>query len=305
MIPALFLFPRATPRRRLNSYPLFCGKLFLFFLCLSLGFPACKTESNKKAAGTAEDIQFYQEEIFIPLWDEEEAESMVPAGDEAPSLHVTLSLVGVSAEPGGKEESLDALLRDIFYRGMDLQDYAEEQIRLKTREYRDIRKEIRNQPDRILSGTLNWYYDEDFRVEMNSPRFLVISRSWADYTGGAHGNYGKNYFVFNRETARRVLLSDIIGEEFRQDLAEKINGELRKSRELGGDDSLRQSGFFVNQAEPTENFFLSPEGIGFHWDPYEIGPYSMGFVEVVVPYGEIGGILKPLGRSAAREAGSE
>jgi hypothetical protein len=96
-----------------------------------------------------------------------------------------------------------------------------------------------------------------------------------------------------------------MGEGFGQALTEKLNEELRKGRELGRNDSLRQDGFFVDQVEFTENFFLSSKGIGFHWDPYEIGPYAMGFVEVVVPYGKIGDILNSLGRSAAREAGIE
>ncbi|MDR1635757.1 MAG: RsiV family protein [Treponema sp.] len=286
--------------------PFFSGsKTLLLILCLSLSFPACRTESNKKTNGIGEDIQFYEEEISVPLWDEDELGAVVPAGTEAPHLDITLSLAGVSGKSGGKGEALEALFGDLFYRGMDLRDYAREQIRIKTSEYRDIKEEIRNQGDRIFSGTLNWYYEEKFAVEMSGPAFLVVSRSWADYTGGAHGNYGKNYFVLNRERAGRISLADLMDGQFGQVLTEKLNEELRKNRELGRDDSLRQNGFFVNQVEPTENFFLSPQGIGFHWDPYEIGPYAMGFVEVVVPYEKIGDILNPLGRSAAREAGTE
>jgi hypothetical protein len=277
------------------------GKKLLFF-CLAVSFFACRTESNKKTAGVAEDIQFYQEEISVPLWNKEEPEAVVPPGTEAPALRITLSLASVSGKSGGKGEALGPLFQDLFYQGMDPQDYAKEQIRNKTFEYRGIKEEIRGQPERIFSETLNWYYEEKFGVEMNGPRFLVVSRSWADYTGGAHGNYGKNYFVFDRETAGKISLSDLMGEGFGQVLTEKLNEELRESRELGRNDSLRQDGFFVDQVELTENFYLSSRGIGFHWDPYEIGPYAMGFVEVVVPYGKIGDILNSLGRSAVREA---
>jgi hypothetical protein len=270
-----------------------------------LVFFACQTESTKKTTRIAEDIQFYQEEISVPLWDEEDLEAMVPAGTEAPALRITLSLAGVSGKSGGKEETLEAFFQDLFYQGMDPEDYAKEQIRVKTLEYRNIREEIRGQPDRVFSETLNWYYEENFKVEMNGPRFLVVSRSWADYTGGAHGNYGKNYFVFDQETAGQISLPDLMEEGFGRVLTEKLNEELRKSRKLGGNDPLQQEGFFVNQVELTENFFLAPKGVGFHWDPYEIGPYSMGFVEAVVPYEKIGDILNSLGRSAAREAGIE
>lgn len=279
--------------------------LLLFFYCgLGLVFFACRTDSNKNTGGMAEGIQFYQEEISVPFWDEGELEAMVPAGTEAPALRITLNLAGVSEKPGGKkDETLESLFQDLFYQGMDPQDYAREQIRVKSFEYRNTREEIRDQPDRIFSASLNWYYDEKFEVEMSGPRFLVVSRSWADYTGGPHGNYGKNYFVFDRETAGLVSLPDLMEEGFGQKLTEKLNEELRKKLELGRGGSLRRNGFFVDQVELTQNFLLTSKGLGFHWDPYEIGPYSMGFVEVVIPYGKIGDILNPLGRSAAREAG--
>jgi hypothetical protein len=279
-------------------------KKVLFFFCLGLSFFACRTEPGKKTAGTAEDdIRFYRKETSIPLWNKDEAGSIVPAGAEAPSLRITLSLAEVSGKPDGKREDLKALFRNLFYEGMEAGAYAEKQIRLKTTGYHDVKEEIRSQPDRLLSATLNWYYEEKFEIEMSGPRFLVISRNWADYTGGAHGNYGKNYFVFDREESRQVSLTDLVGED-RGALTEKLNRELRKSRKLG-DGSLKEYGFLADQAEPAENFFLSPEGIGFHWDPYEIGPYAMGFVEVVVPYRDMEDMLSPLGRTAAREAGGE
>jgi hypothetical protein len=273
------------------------------FLCLVLGFLACHTEPDKKTAGTAGDVRFYQKEISVPLWSKDEAVTVVPAGAGDPSLHIILSLAEVSVKPEGTREDLKALFRNLFYEGMEAGDYAEKQILLKTAEYHDFKETIRSQPDLFFSETLNWYYEEKFEMEMDGPRFLVLSRNWAEYTGGAHGNYGKNYFVFDREKARRISLADIAGENQRM-LTEKLNRELRKSRELEGS-SLEEYGFFVSHVEPAENFFLSPEGIGFHWDPYEIGPYSMGFVEVIVPYGDIESILSPLGRMAAREAGGE
>ena len=40
-----------------------------------------------------------------------------------------------------------------------------------------------------------------------------------------------------------------------------------------------------------ETFFLTPEGLGFFWNPYEIGPYVMGVIEVVIPYEKLGDAL--------------
>ncbi|MDR0997876.1 MAG: DUF3298 and DUF4163 domain-containing protein [Treponema sp.] len=282
----------------------FVESTIFFFLCIAL-FLSCRTGSGKKTAQIEGDIQFYRQEIFVPLWNKDELKTAVPAGVKNPSLYITLSLPRVNGKATEKDKKLEAFFEDLFYQGMDPKDYAKEQIRVKTLEYRDIKEQIRDQDDRISSDTLNWYYEEKFEVEMSSPGFLVLSRNWADYTGGAHGNYGKKYFVLNRETAELISLTDIVKDEFREALEKKLNRELRKNWELEGGDSLEEYGFFTNQVELTENFFLTSKGLGFHWDPYEIAPYAMGFVEIVIPYGRIGDILNPLGHSLARELGAE
>jgi hypothetical protein len=271
-----------------------------FFFCFAL-FLSCRTESNKKTVQVTEGIEFYRQEIFVPLWNKDEVRTAVPAGTKAPSLHITLSLPKVS----GKAEDLEVLFRNLFYRGMDSEGYAGEQIRKKTLEYQGIKEDIRGQDGMILSDTLNWYYEEKFELETISPRFLIFSRNRAEYTGGAHGNYGKEYFVLNREKAELISLKDIIKEESRQALTEKLNKTLRQDWDLDESGSLEEHGFLVSRVELTENFFLTSQGLGFHWDPYEIGPYVMGSVEVTIPYGKIGDILNPLGHSLARELGTE
>jgi hypothetical protein len=268
-------------------------------------FFSCRTGSGEKTARIEGDIQFYRQEIFVPLWSKDELRTVVPAGTKNPSLYIALSLARIPGKTTEKDKKLEALFQDLFYQGMDPKDYAKEQIRVKTLEYQDIKEKIQEQDDEISSDTLNWYYEEKIEVEISSPRFLVLSRNWANYTGGAHGNYGKKYFVLNRETAELISLADVVKEESRQPLEKKLNRELWKNWEAEGGDSLQEYGFFTNQVELTENFFLTSKGLGFHWDPYEIAPYAMGFVEIVIPYGKIGDVLNSLGHDLARELGAE
>jgi hypothetical protein len=58
---------------------------------------------------------------------------------------------------------------------------------------------------------------------------------------------------------------------------------------------LTEQGFFENSVDKLEDFFLTPQGLGFQWDPYEIAPYTMGIIELVIPYDELTGMLTDLG----------
>ena len=55
--------------------------------------------------------------------------------------------------------------------------------------------------------------------------------------------------------------------------------------------------YFEDSVESLENFYLTPRGIGFHWDHYEIAPYSVGPIEIVIPYEDVGELLNSQGKS--------
>jgi hypothetical protein len=244
----------------------------------------------------------YSQELRIPLW-EDPPPGLNP--ERLPALTISLRLADLPRAPSGgtAAESLGHLFRDIFYRGLSPRDYAQELVRVQTIEYRDMGEEARNNPRIALSGTLNWSYEEQFEAETVTPRFVVIARNRANYTGGAHGNYDRSYFVFDRELGMRVFLSDLIREDALPALQELVNRELRAAKNLGPRDSLKKALFFVDSVELTENYFLSPQGLGFHWDPYEIAPYAEGYVEVQVPYGDLGALVRPEGQRLIRDLG--
>jgi hypothetical protein len=256
---------------------------------------------NRGAAEAAEttDPLWYSRNVEIPLW--EEAPPGLESG-KSPVLNIGLDLLDTEVLARGETEKvLERLFRDTFYRGLSVRDYTEDQIRVQTMEYRDMGEEARHNIWLINSATLNWEYQESFRIPVNGTRLLVVSRERSFYSGGAHPNYDRTYFVFDPEVGMRIGLSDVIRNDSLSALKEQINRELRRYKEIDPGDSLKRAMFFVDEAEPTENYFFSPRGLGFHWDPYEIASYAEGYVEVFLPYDGIWELLAPEGRRLARE----
>jgi hypothetical protein len=257
-----------------------------------------KVSPKNTQTGAASPLASFSQEIKIPLWE-------TPYRGNDPALTISLALIDLSGTAdSGEKAALQRLFQDTWYRGQSPQDYTRETVRVQSDEYRDMGEAARDNPSIAGSPTLNRSYEERFETEVNTPRLLVVSRTRSIYTGDAHPNHDKTYFVFDREVAMLVHLSDLIRTEARPMLKVLMNRYLRVAKKLGSNDSLRRADFFVDEAELTENFFLSPQGLGFHWDPYEIASYAEGFVEALIPYGEIKNFLSPEGLRLAQEFGT-
>ena len=63
-------------------------------------------------------------------------------------------------------------------------------------------------------------------------------------------------------------------------LTERIKAKLREQYGAADDEELAQRGFFPETIAPTENFEVTPEGIVFHYNPYDIACYAIGEVDV-------------------------
>ncbi|MDR1096174.1 MAG: RsiV family protein [Spirochaetaceae bacterium] len=136
-------------------------------------------------------------------------------------------------------------------------------------------------PD-MRAESLARHYNESITA-VDYEKYAVIKRVLDYYSGGAHGMTETFFSVFDRSAARFVTLADIADEARLTALREAVAGALRERFELRADEPLTAAGFFEGEFALTENFFLSEEGIGFHWNPYELAPYSFGAIEVVVP----------------------
>jgi hypothetical protein len=250
--------------------------------CKSAGTPAEGATRAGKGAGEFSPVVKMRSVFLYP--DEPET---------SPKLDIALSLLDSPGE--NRRFILDAL-----YDGLSLDEYAEKRLFGYDKMYGEMRFVMERIPD-MSTLPLNWYYNETFAYSAGNTKAAVISREWEYYTGGAHGMRNRDYYVFSLEDKRRLALSDLVREEARPALGDLVEAALRKQMEIPEWIPLSEQGFFEDTLEKMDDFFLDPQGLGFQWDPYEIGPYSMGIIEVVIPYGELHSIFTALGLSLTKD----
>ncbi|MDR2796648.1 MAG: DUF3298 and DUF4163 domain-containing protein [Spirochaetaceae bacterium] len=188
------------------------------------------------------------------------------------------------------------LLQQNLYDGLSCQDYAEKVYNRVKDEYEKIKDDSTGKPGAVN----NWSYIETFDGAVY-PSLLVISRRFYNYTGGAHGQNEKTFFVLDKKLLSKVALNGILQAEAGKSLQTQIDDALRSRYHAVPGAPLTSVGFLNDTAGVPQNFFVSREGLGFCWNPYEIAPYSMGTLEVVLPYAQVETLLNDRGREIFKD----
>jgi hypothetical protein len=217
-------------------------------------------------------------EIAAPLYPDR--------GTESPELTITLSLLALPDDP-----ELERLVEAIFYKGETLEVYGNNLIDMYKKEYAGMTETLKKHPD-MPAEIMNWDYAESLDISEPFNSIAVINQSQEYYLGGAHGMREKKYAVIDTAKVRQLKITDIVKSTAIPALRSRIEGALRTLAGIDGKTPLSQGGFFEDTVEIPDNFFLDSQGLGFHWDPYEIAPYSTGPIEIILPIEEIRNLLK-------------
>ena len=113
----------------------------------------------------------------------------------------------------------------------------------------------------------------------------IISR-WS-YTGGAHGMYATECHTYSLAGGYELSTADLFSERQLLGMEALLRRKLCEQYEAANDDELAERGFFPEYISLTENLRITPEGITFYYNPYDIGCYALGAVDVTMSREEL------------------
>jgi hypothetical protein len=117
------------------------------------------------------------------------------------------------------------------------------------------------------------------------------------YSGAAHGQSGVVTMNFDPQTGQQLALTDILVPGTFGALASIV--EQRLTDDLYGGDAAEAAGW-LPAMDPMvlDGWAVTPGGLAFSFDQYEVGFGAMGAPTVVVPWGDLGAVIDPGGRAA-------
>ena len=141
-----------------------------------------------------------------------------------------------------------------------------------------------------MTYQMQYSFETGFQVEYNSEKFVSIILNHYEYTGGAHGNYFAVGYNIRMSDGKNLTLKNIIKPDSFDILADECEQAILEAYEAK---SLLDAGLFENELaiEPDQDFYITPTALVIQFDPYEIGPYSMGEIIAEIPFEKIRDIL--------------
>ena len=130
----------------------------------------------------------------------------------------------------------------------------------------------------------------DYTTAGQSPRLLSLSVDAAAYTGGAHGNYGTNGLLWDRQAAKEIKVADLFAEPANMDrlLTQRWCDALNKAREEKRGEPVGGDGMFDDCPKLGEIAIVPTDMDGngrfdrltLTASPYVAGPYVEGSYEI-------------------------
>lgn len=146
-------------------------------------------------------------------------------------------------------------------------------------------------PDMPRGG---WSVERTNSVEYNNHGILSLGIHCYDFTGGAHPSHWTLYFNFNLYTGDTLTLSDIFTERALTDLNLLGEDKFREMYSIPLDENINDHGFWFedDRFSLNNNFYLTPEGLYFLYNPYEIACYASGYTTLEFKWDEIKDFVK-------------
>lgn len=167
------------------------------------------------------------------------------------------------------DTSIDSLIRHFF-----AQYYAD--------------KAQRNRPD------VPYELNMDVRIIRQDSSLTTLRVNGYTYTGGAHGRTITDFINWNTKANKNILLNDILKNGYEKELVRVGDSIFRAQEHLSTNASLKSTYFFKNDVfNLNNNYMLTPTGIHFLYNQYEIKPYAAGQTNLLIPYSKIKSLLLP------------
>lgn len=158
-------------------------------------------------------------------------------------------------------------------------------------EYKDVT--VKELEESGFTSMYNAASEDYLRPVYFDKNIYVLSRFSYAYTGGAHGNYGTGYSVYDLAKGKRLTLNDILTDEGQKKMPALLEKNYRQQNDVPKEQSLMEAGLFGDTINANENFAFTPGCLMFCYVPYEIGPYAAGEIIIYIPISDIEKYLKP------------
>ena len=156
---------------------------------------------------------------------------------------------------------------------------------------------IRHSAQLDYAGQEGWtayHAKADFELGRLDRAVMSLFARFEYHSGGIHPTQSTGSVTYDLTDGSVLTLGDILMEGWSpEEMAEKVCGALsNRSADLYPDFAEVIRGRFAGGVEDSIAWYLTGEGLCFHFAPYEIAAPFAGVVTAQIPYQELAGVLR-------------
>ena len=142
--------------------------------------------------------------------------------------------------------------------------------------------------------TAGWLLEINSDIIHQDTAYISTATTVFTFTGGAHPNSIQIYRSYNLATGQALTLDDILVEGYEEKLNQLAEIEFRMDKRIPPNEPLNEQGYFFEngQFQLPANFAIMANTLLFYYNPYEIGPYSMGATELELKLTDYASLIK-------------
>lgn len=139
----------------------------------------------------------------------------------------------------------------------------------------------------LLSLSVNQITVQDSLVYDDEDLVSILQYTW-EFTGGAHGTYSYSGVIYDLKQERLVTPELLLRPESTDAINALIQQKLLHAYDAQTMEELESIGFYNHdEAHITPNMYLSPEGLTFVYNIYELGAYVLGNTMITLSFDEL------------------
>ena len=139
-------------------------------------------------------------------------------------------------------------------------------------------------------------YALDAKVNVVTQTVNLVTLKIQEYVfqGGAHPGEMTGFINWDTRADKKIALKDLFITGYRDQLNEIAERIFRQQEKLSESASLADNYFFKdNKFSLNNTFLITPAGILFFYNEYEIKSYAEGPTQLLIPYAKIKFLLRP------------
>lgn len=150
-------------------------------------------------------------------------------------------------------------------------------------------REIPNDSNAVLFDV-----DVEAQIIELTEKLVVYRINFQSYTGGAHGNMSNEYINYDVQNGKVLSYDDIFVPGSDDEVYKILQEQLLSKYNVNSLVELAtETGIFVNDLYLTREVYITPSGISFYYNPYDIGPWALGAITIHVYEYQLAPYLTP------------